>query len=268
MDPKEIVRLLWNRGHFWNAGFPDVLNVAQSDLDLLTLQDRVVSYAVASHQQADANIVPLSLQHHNRLPMHDGDVGPATLDLLALKRCPIPDHAPPSNASFHYDDPSLQRAVETYQEWAAATGSGSWPAAGCDPSNQGFHSIRVNIDLARCPAKIKGYMAEALKAVVAAYAEIGLSVRYTHDGSDCEITKQFQSIPGGVIGWNEFPRPNTCSQTINGRLDSDFQPGVEDWANLECHETGHGVMLEHTNGGIMNPSLLRFWPLNWKTTPS
>lgn len=267
---KDLVQFLWDKGHFWNRGFPDTQNVTQADLGVLKPTDKVVQLAVANFQKTDANLIGLSMQHHNRLPIEDGDAGPATRELATLSRCPMPDHPPPPTASFSYSDPGLQKAVETYQEWASATatGSGSWPAAGCDPQNLGYHSIRINIDLARCPAKIKAYMPESLKAVVAAYAAIGISLRYTHDGSDCEISKAFESIPGSVIGYNEFPRPNTCNQTINGRLDSDFQPDMQDWANLECHETGHGVMLEHTRGGIMNPSLLRFWPLDWTTTPS
>lgn len=267
MDDKAFIRFLWQYGHFWNSDYPEVLNVTEADLPRLTLNDRVVQLAAQGFQEIDANLVPLSFAHHGRAPILDGGVGPATVQLATLKRCPMPDHAPPPNATFHYDDPGLQRAVESMQ----ATGSGGWPVPGCDPTNNGTHSIRVNIDTANCPTKIKAYLDEALRHCVNAYAEIGLGVRYTHTAhgsGSVEIDKRFEFISGGVIGWNEFPSPNTCRQTLQGRLDTDFQPDMQLWANLELHETGHGVGLEHTRGGVMNPSILLVWPLTWKGDPS
>lgn len=268
MDAQALAQFLWDHGHFWNPKCPNALNVKQGDLLLLDSGAKAYQEAVASYQEADANLVGYSWAIHKRAPMYDGITGPATMATASLKRCPMPDHPPPPHATFQYADPALQRAVESYQRSAAATGSGSWPAQGCDPLHTGGHSIRVNIDLSRCPATIKGYIAQSLAAVVAAYADIGLAVRYLHDGSEAEIVKQFESLPGSVIGWNEFPQPGTCNQDVQGRLDTQFIPDMEEWANLECHETGHGVRLEHTQGGIMNPSLIRFWPLNWRTTPS
>jgi hypothetical protein len=222
---------------------------------------------VRSLQLSDANYDPLVLAFHKRLPQYDGELGPATEKLVEIPRCPLPDFAPPPNASFHYDDPGLQRAVETMQ--ANATGSGSWPA--CDPYAAGLpHSFRVRIDPARIPSNWKAHQADIFRAVVDCYAEIGAALRYLFDStSDCEIAKRFEGLAGSVIGWNEFPTPNTCNQTINGRLDTGYDPS--DWryqANLEAHETGHGVGLQHTRGHIMNPSILLIWPLSWKGGPS
>ena len=268
MNPQSFIQMLWDTGHFWDPGCPNANNVVQSDLPFLTLDNPAVKEAARSYQLSDANLLPLVVRHHSRLPNYDGEVGPATMELATLRRCPMPDHAPPANASFHYADPGLQRAVETMQRLAEAQGSGSWPAAGCDPQRTDTHSIRVGIDTTRCPAKIKAYLTEALKHCSAAYAEIGLAVRYVLDGSKAEIVKRFEALQGSVIGWNEFPQRGTCSQEVQGRLDTDFQPDMNLWANLECHETGHGVALEHTNGGIMNPSILLVWPLTWKNDPS
>jgi hypothetical protein len=275
IDEKLALKTAWQTGHFWNPAYPDVLNVSESDVDKLTTADRVAQYAVASLQQSDANLLPLSVKHHGRAPLYDGQLGPATMELIGgwttagadLQRCPLPDFAPPPNASFHYEDQGLQRAVETMQ--ANATGSGSWPA--CDPDKQGLpHSFRVRIDPARMPNVWKAKQAEIFAAVVACYAEMGAAVRYIFGASgDCEIAKRFESLAGSVIGWNEFPSPNTCNQTISGRLDTGYDPS--DWrmqANLETHETGHGVGLQHTRGHIMNPSILLVWPLSWKGGPS
>lgn len=264
MNEQDFIAFLWRTGHFWNPTCLNANNVTEGQLVSLTLADVAVREAVQSYQLSDANMLPLVVRHHARLPAYDGVAGPATEELTTLQRCPMPDYPPPPNASFHYDDPDLQKAVESMQ----AQGSGSWPPAGCDPQRTGIHSIRVGIDTSRAPVKIKAYLPEALGHVSAAYAEIGLAVRYVLDGSKAEIVKRFEPLAGSVIGWNEFPQRGVCNQTVNGRLDTNFQPDMGLWANLECHETGHGVALEHTRGGIMNPSILLVWPLTWKNDPS
>jgi len=116
---------------------------------------------------------------------------------------------------------------------------------------------------------VAGYHRKALDAVVAAYAEVGLAVRYIFDSSsDAEIIKRFENLSGSVIGWNEFPSSNSCRK-INGRLDTGYSPSdYRYWAGLECHETGHGVGLQHGRGSIMNPSILLVWPLTWVGTYS
>jgi hypothetical protein len=98
-----------------------------------------------------------------------------------------------------------------------------------------------------------------------------LLVRYDLEGKYAKphIKKKFENLWGSVIGWNEFPQSGTCNQTINGRLDTGYVPTDPlMWANLEVHETGHGVGAQHTRGGIMNPSIIRIDPLSWIGTPS
>jgi len=276
MTDQELIQFLWRHGHFWDPARAEASSVFQADLPKLTLADKSVKEAVASFQAFDANLMPLSMAHHRRAPIADGDVGPATRQLADVPRCSMPDHAPPPGARFYYDDPRMQSAVESMQQWAeaqrrageASSGTGSWPARGCDPQFTTTHSIRVVIDTSDCPSVVRNYLDEALAACSAAYADIGLSVRYGLDGGEAEIVKRFEPLSGSVIGWNEFPQPNTCNQQINGRLDTNFRPEMPLWANLECHETGHGVGLEHTRGGIMNPSILLVWPLTWRGDPS
>ena len=270
MTDAEKLIAAWNTGHFWDPSKPDVLNVKQSDLALLTPDHPTARQAIQSWQEADANYNALvAAFYKGRSPAFDGEIGPATDALMQLPRCPLPDHPPPPGATFDYGDLGINQAVESMQR-AAASGSGSWPLPGCDPQRQGVHSIRVRIDPAGTPATIRDYRDKALDAVVAAYAEIGIAVRYIHEAAgDCEIAKRFQFLAGGVIGWNEFPSSDTCNQTIEGRLDTSYTPGdYRMWANLECHETGHGVGLQHTRGHIMNPSILLVWPLSWKGGPS
>lgn len=264
LSDQELIQAAFRYGHFHNPEFPTSHNVDESALHLLTLADRVVKDAMASWQMADGNLVALSLSAHKRPPQTDGDVGPATRALAELPRCPIPDHPMPPGATFTFADPGLQRAVESQQR-AAAMGSGSWPS--CDPLRPGVNSLRVGIgNASSAPATIKAYMAKALAAVVALYGEVGLAVRYVLDdpSADVEISKLFISIPGGVIGWNTFPQPNTCNQTIDGRLDTGYAPSDwKYWAILEAHESGHGCGLQHGRGHIMNPSIQMVTPFSW-----
>lgn len=266
MDESAFIKFLWDHGHFWNPAHPEALNVTESDVLLLSLNHRVSKMAAMSYQTADANMVPMSLLHHGRMPNPDGDVGPATMALATLKRCPIPDHAPPPNASFHYDNPGVQAAVESYQQWAEATGSGSWPV-GCDPQRKDVHSVVVSVLTAGFSAHQKSVMKEVLALVEKCEGEMGQSVRHVLDGDPraAQHDVRGENIPGGVIGYAYFPTPNTCNQNVVARIDNTFNVNVISLANLYVHEyKGHSDGLEHTNGGIMNPSLLVVDPLSWR----
>lgn len=264
---KEILIEAYQRGRSWDSSKPNLLNLDLASVETMDGTESDAKLLIASLQESDSNMFTLADFIHHRPLIVDGEIGPATQALVELKRCPLPDFAPPPGASFHYDDPELQRAVETMQENALA-GSGSW--LNCDPEHPEYHSIRVRIDPNRMPANTRAYRDKIVEACVKASAEMGLAKRYIFDAtSDCEMQKRFESLSGSVIGWNEFPQPNTCNQTINGRFDTGYDPS--DWrltANLWEHEEGHGLGLQHTRGHIMNPSILLVWPLSWKGGPS
>lgn len=266
---QQLIEAAYKYGYFFHPDTPNGHNVDQAALALLTTADQVVKDAIRSWQQADSNISPLSLHFHGRPPIEDGDVGPATRALSILPRCPIPDYPLPGGVSPATGDLNLDKVLQSQQN-AAAMGSGSWPS--CNPSQPGVNSIRISINnTAAAPSNVKGYLQQCLKAVQDAYAEVGLAIQYILDdpGADVEIKKKFESLSGSVIGWNEFPQPNTCNQTIDGRLDTGYGPSdYRYWAGLECHETGHGVGLQHGRGSIMNPSILLVWPLTYVGTYS
>ncbi len=265
MTPTE--RLLWayRYGHAFNPKYPNLANLDEVRVRKMDGTEADALSLIASWQETDENVSRLVLAFHGRSLQLDGQVGPATEAVMGFKRCGMPDFIPPPGIAFDTGDPALNAAIASMQN---ATGSGSWPVAGCDPTRRGVHSIRVRIDPARMPSAVKAYHVQALAEVTKAYAEIGLAVRYIMDAaSECEIMKRFESLGGSVIGWNTFPDFGTCNR-IEGRLDSSYAPSWLMWANLECHETGHGVGLEHTRGSIMNPSILLVDPLTWVGTPS
>jgi hypothetical protein len=272
MDTSEILIAAYDRGRAWNPAYPNLANLDRGRIGKMHGDEPDAKELVKSLQESDANYDPLVLAFHQRFPEYDGEMGPATAALVNIPRCPIPDFAPPPGAAIDLGDPELNAIAESMQamQYGEASGSGSWPASGCDPERKGMHSIRVRINPARAPANVLSYKDAALKAVVDAYADIGLSVRYLWEAeATAEITKEFANLRGGVIGINYFPQPNNCSR-ITGQLSTSYAPndGGKLWANLECHETGHGVGLQHTRGHIMNPSILLVWPLTWRGSPS
>jgi len=272
MDEKQIIRWLYDRGHFWNPDRQNALNVAQSDLDILRLDDVPVVEAAASFQSLDANLTPLSLMVHGRMSSPDGDVGPATKLLMQLPRCAMPDYAPPPEAAFDYGDPELNGAVESYREWKQLQlGSGSWPLPGCDPQRTDVHSTVVDMKTDGASSHQKSVLSEVLKLVERCEAEIGQAVRHVVDAV-AEVAQhdvKFQYIVGGTIGFAYFPRPGTCNQKVVARIDNSYNPSAITLANLFDHEyKGHSDGLEHTRGGIMNPSIIVINPLSWIGDPS
>lgn len=253
MNDNKIIAWLWQFGHFRNPIFASTAEVTEADLSKLTLSHPHVRSAVASIQALDANLGPMVFRHHGRELQIDGDIGPATRDLFDLPRC--------GEADYGSDN--------------AATGIGSWPVPGCDPlrkNRQREHSIRVNVRTRGMPYSL-AYFWRFIKIARECAAEMGLAARYILDSPDpsrdCEINVEFERQAGSVIGWNEFPTPGTCAQTIQGRIDPGWTPGepVYDATLWEHEQLGHGLGLRHTRGGIMNPSILRFSRLTWKGDP-
>lgn len=260
IDSAKLLKSLYEFGHFWNPANPNGLNVDHASAELLTLDDRVAKDAVASWQGFDANFDALAFIVHLRAIIADGDVGPVTAAMLQAKRCSMPDFPPPPTASFQYDNPGLQAAVESYQRYAESGyvgGSGSWPK-GCDPQNPNVHSVVVAIDTSAAGSSQKAIIDQVLKYVEETEAEIGQSVRHVRDGSfpNPQHNVRFENIPGSVIGYAYFPDPNECRQTVQARIDNSFGASLPVLAELLTHEyKGHSDGLEHTRGGIMNPSI-------------
>jgi hypothetical protein len=259
-NPKtDTERLLWayQFGHAWNPAFPNLQNLDEAAVAKMNGREGDAKSLIASWQLLDANVNRLVNAFHGRELQPDGDIGPASEAVMDMKRCAMPDYAPPPNATFHYDLPELQAAVESYQRFAEAkTGSGSWPV-GCDPQRKDVHSVVVGIDISNASSFQKGIMADVLKYVEETEAEIGQAVRHVLSGSSApQHDVKFQFISGGVIGFAYFPEPNECRQTVTARIDNSFDARLAVLAELLTHEyKGHSDGLEHTNGGIMNPSI-------------
>lgn len=271
MTIKEILREAFLRGHAWNPAYPNLQNVDMGRIQKMNGTERDAKDMMASRQAADINMWHLVAAFHaGRQPSIDGDIGPATRALLTIPRCSMPDHPPPPGAAFDYGDADLNGAVRSYQEFAEYSGgTGSWPK-GCDPQAKDVHSVVVSMQTSAASSTQKEYLKEVLALVEKCEAEMGQSIRHVLDGSTsgAQHDVRFQVIAGGVIGFAYFPTPNTCNQTVTARLDNTFNPSALTFANLCVHEyKGHSDGLEHTRGGIMNPSIITINPLSWKGDP-
>jgi len=277
-DKLEYLKFLYRHGHFWRPDATDAHNVQWEDLPKLARGpvSKVVRDATQVFQQSDQNLEFLALEHHKRPLIPDGDIGMATHQMASFPRCMVPDWAPPEGARFAsmYEDPELSKQItECINSMRAfATGSGSWPVPGCDPERPNRareHSVRVNVDTSRASSFQKSVLRQVLDNVEAVEAEVGQHVRHILDGNpqEAEHDVRFQPIPGGVIGFAYFPTPGTCRQTVTCRIDNTYNQDVHMLSSLFIHEyKGHSDGLQHTRGGIMNPSILRT-RLSWIGDP-
>lgn len=274
MTPSELLQFAYRYGHQWNPDFPNLANIDRTALAKMNGTERDAKDLMHSWQSFDYNVVLLSAYYGHGQPEDEGKIGPATDHVAAMNRCAMPDFAPPPGASFDFGDPDLNGAVASMQEFAAAEAGlvGSY-WRGCHPDRKTVHSLKIGIDITRAPKNWLANQDKILEARRACAAEIGVYVEFVINPQSLDGLQQyqvFQSIPGSVIGYNYFPNANSCGRISNGRLDTGYDPS--DWtlhANLGTHESeGHGFGFDHTRGGIMNPSIVKVWPLSYKNDPS
>lgn len=260
MNRQEIIELLWKYGHFRN---PENANgashgVTEADITggVLTLQDAAVQEALRSYQHFQKPVLDaLASEVHGRRGIADGEVGPATERLLDLPRCGSPDF------------------VLTEE----ALGSGRWGQCKLEqyPDN---HAVTVKWDLSKCPPFLKPVFEQVWKNVVASYAEVGIAF-VREDGNpkanlQCRFTVPQQEagnlrgnwIGLAIVGWSGI----RCSDEIWALFDLNYNPAntISEWTTLVKHELGHNMGLQHSSGGVMNPSIVRGLPISWKGDPS
>lgn len=252
LTEQEAIARLYELGHFSNPAKPDTFNVEQKDLDKLSFGDEVVRQAIASYQDFMAiDGDRLALDHHGRPMIHDGDVGPATKDLLEIERCGNPDY---------------------YREPLPAVGTGGW--ARCHDIGN-FHAAKVKL----IPNGMPSWMTQQVfreriwPQVVAAYDEIGLHWILVDSGFS-NTTLEFVSRSSGWIGLAIVGRGQGCNDEIWSRYLATYSGGstleskIQQWITLIKHELGHNSGLGHSRGGVMNPSIVNGLPVSWKGDPS
>ena len=289
-SPKTPVeRLLWayQSGHSWNRApeYANLRNLDSGRIQKMNGDEADARLLIASWQDFEPNVARLVAAWHGRELEADGDWGPASEFAVNIKRCAMPDFAPPAGAELSletYDIPELLGAIQSYQKYAAFRnddkefsgpegswskanaeyegGTGSWPGpkkgGGCDPTRKDVHSKRCNILTAGFSSHQKAMLPQAVKDWEACEAEVGMALRHVMDGAptQCEHDLRGQNIPGNVIGFNYFPDPDTCNQVVVGRIDNTFNVDQFTFDELGTHEKdGHGDGCEHVSRQSSDP---------------
>lgn len=229
-----IIQFLYNYGHL---KYPfGVEQDIPSDINKLKMSDKEVREAMRSHQSMDVNYEYFVQAYHNRSLVADGDAGPATSAVMALPRCGHPDYA------------------------EAAIGGGNWP--GCHNIGN-FHAASIKI--MNKPPNFLDFP-EVQQRVQEAYAELGLMLYF--DGREPHnIELSFVNSSSGWIGLAEVVNGMSCSDNpIFCRFLSSYTGGdsTVQWTTLVKHELGHNCGLNHSRGGVMNPSIINGLPISWK----
>lgn len=278
------IRTAWETGHFWNPDSLNGSNITQEDLAILSPEDPVVVAAMISMAKADtARYTRHVLDKHGRTPSFDGEIGPAIQAMVSEPngRCPVPDFAPPPGVSFAFDDPYMQLVVERMQLDAVlgaskAFGSGNWK--GCHQVGQ-FHSASIGVDVAGLPVFLQGVFKTVLSNVQRAYAGVGLLFRFILEGRDMLSGESFSgninsemsfvNSSDGWIGLAIVGQGETCGSKIWCKFLNTYKGGsdnasiITQWTTLIKHELGHNCGRSHTNGGVMNPSIVNGLPVDW-----
>lgn len=268
LSDEQALRNLWDTGAFWNPAYEESKNVASVDEALkLDLQHPIALEAVKSFQESDETLTSLVIEHHGRNPVIDGKAGPATKELVRarlerdfrpeIRGCPLPDNKPPEGVKFFYEDPALQKAVESM----AGFEDGPFPK-GCLAGHEGVHAFRVDVDESNMPSHWRSiwdwYKTESSKN----WADIGVRQIFVGHGEISEVDLSWRNGRGWI------GLASALGQSCSGHGFQYLDPGYrqDKWYLLTLgeHETGHNLNSGHTRGGIMNPTILRT-DGNWRT---
>ena len=248
-----ILRLLRKTGHLkYPFGARQVVphELRKKEQDNVRLDDPdvqpAIRSAIASYQDfMIQNLDPLCLEEHGRPAQCDGQIGPATMRMMELPRCGCRDY-----------DPNVKPAV----------GKGNWPR--CHDIGD-FHAATVHVNEGGMPSFLKPVFDEVWQRTVAAYDEVGLRfIRVDDNGANIEFS--FVRGSRGWIGLAIVGQGQSCGSQIWCKYLASYKPSnvVREWSTLVMHELGHNAGLQHSRGGVMNPSVIRGLPASWTGDPS
>ena len=203
--------------------------------------------AIASYQSFEAEAIDhLALKYHGRPARFDGQIGPATIDAMQLPRCGHPDYGP---------------------DVAMAQGPGGWP--GCHNIGN-FHAATVYVHEDGMPSFLSPVFDQVWDRMQKSYMDLGLKYIRVDLPSGVNIDFSFVSRSNGWIGLAVVGQSESCSSSIWCRYLATYRPGsvINEWTTLIMHELGHNAGLQHSRGGVMNPSIVNGLAPTWAGDPS
>lgn len=122
--------------------------------------------------------------------------------------------------------------------------------------------VKYHIDESAMPSAIRDRWPTILSSCVNAYAKVGLKMIRVDSAGQANIRVWWTRLAGSTIGIAQF-NSQSCGDSVTCRLDTGYTGYV---AGLLLHEWGHNMNLEHTRGGVMNPSITPDpTPFEWHT---
>ena len=235
MTPQQIIERLYNLGHFHNPETQQ--GVAFADLSKLTLNDKAVKEAIKSFQsfmQADLDMY--SEIHHHHDGVVDGEVGPATDDLLEAPRCGFPDYPVPGQPL------SMEGPMES-----------NWPTAcrGDIKAGRNFRSLPGSTE-----ANTHAIWWASCNNWSIALSDVEMFAAAVGDAS-VRIYADLRALSGSTLAWSYLANGN-----CNSRLQQAYNTRTN-WSNMafaatvKTHEDGHALGFPHNNdsNALMYPSI-------------
>lgn len=193
----------------------------------------------------------------------DGILGDRSIHAMTAPRCDHPDFPDPNLASLADSDdqtmrlvagelevdPELARCIcASHARMAAAVGQGSWPM----PCRR--EGITVSIDDSAKPSSID--LDRLWAEAVITWGLVGIKLVRVPKGERANI--RISWVRGrGWIGLAEFNN-QSCNDSVFNQLSYNYAPNFFQVLGLLLHELGHNMNLQHTRGGLMNPTIIRF----------
>lgn len=234
MESGAIIQRLWDLGHFHN---PETQHgVQMKDLGVLTLRDKAVQDAVKSYQSfMQPDLEDFSEIHYHHGAVIDGEVGPATDDLLEYPRCGFPDYPVPEGTL------SMGR-----QE-------ANWPTScrGSLKTGRNFRSLPGSNEVTTHSV----WWASANNWTWA-LEDVDITVAAVND-SAVQVWADLRALSGSTLAWSYLAQ-NRCNVRLQQAYNTRTNWGNRAFAaTVKSHEDGHAWGLPHNNDrdALMYPSI-------------